>query len=258
MAVPEPSSVLITGASSGIGAALAEAYARAGSHLALTGRDQARLEAVATRCRAAGAEVATFALDVADRAAMAELIARCDAAHPLDLVHANAGVSGSTSGLAGGNRTEPVIRRIFAVNLDGVLNTILPVVPLMKERRRGQIAIMSSLAALLPLPGMAAYGATKAAVKSFGEALRMELRPHGIGVSVICPGYVRSRMTATLPDRQPLIMDAAKAAALIKRRLAGDPAVIGFPWPYYYLSWALGALPAWVRLPILGAYLREP
>lgn len=250
-------SLLITGASSGIGAALAEAYAAPGARLALTGRDGGRLDEVAALCRKAGASVSTHVVDVADRATMEALVAALDAERPLDLVIANAGIGGSTSGLKGGDRSEAVTRRIFAVNLDGVLNTVLPAVPLMAARRRGQIAIVSSLAAYIPLPGMAAYGATKSAIKSYGEALRMELRPKGIGVSVICPGYVRSRLTANGPKVQPFVKEASAAADLIKRRLARDPAVIAFPWPLLAATWAVGVLPSWLKLRLLSIGLKD-
>lgn len=252
MPEPSPQSILITGASSGIGAALADAYAGADVRLALTGRDATRLEDVAARCRARGAEVVAQIIDVADQQAMASFIAELDDVRPLDLVHANAGIGPSTSGLTTGALDNATIRRVFAVNLDGVLNTVLPAVARMKARRKGQIALMSSLAAYTPLPAITGYAATKAAVKSFGEGLRMELRPHGVGVTVICPGYVRSRLTANGPAFQPFVMDSSQAAALIKRRLARDPTIIAFPWPLHALTWAIGALPARVRQPILG------
>lgn len=252
MPEPSPRSVLITGASSGIGAALAETHAAPGVCLALTGRDGDRLEAVVARCRARGADARGRVVDVADRHAMTELIGALDSERPLDLVYANAGIGPSTSEGGGRPTDEAVVRRVFAVNLDGVLNTVLPAAALMKPRRRGQIALMSSLAAYTPLPGIGGYAATKAAVKSFGEGLRAELRPHGVAVTVICPGYVRSRLTANGPRVQPFVMEAEAAAALIKRRLARDPAVIAFPWPLHALTWLVGALPAGLRQPLLG------
>ncbi len=143
-AVPAPTSILITGASGGIGAALALAYARPGVRLALTGRDQTRLAGVAGACREAGAESRTEVLDVCKRARLAAWIAEVDRAAPLDLVIANAGIS---AGTGDGGETEAQARRIVATNFDGVLNTVLPAIACMGPRGRGQVAIMSSLAA---------------------------------------------------------------------------------------------------------------
>ncbi|HYG87028.1 MAG TPA: SDR family NAD(P)-dependent oxidoreductase [Azospirillum sp.] len=237
-------SVVITGASSGIGEALALAYAGPGAALGLTGRDAARLDGVAARCRARGAVVEAGVVDAADRAAMAAWFAGFDAAHPVDLVIANAGVSAGT-GLNG--ETEEQARRIFAVNLDGVLNTIYPAIDAMRGRGRGQVALMASLAGFRGMPGAPAYCASKAAVRVLGESLRGDLAGQGIGVSVICPGFVRSRMTARNPFPMPFLMDAGPAAELIKRRLARNAGRISFPWPMAAAVWLLSALPAgWV------------
>ncbi len=249
-----PESVLITGASSGIGDALAEAYAAPGVTLMLCGRDEARLEAVAGRCRARGAEVATAQFDVTDAAAAAHSVDEAASRAPLDLVIANAGISGGTEGGEGADQA----RRIFAVNLDGVLNTVLPAISAMQARGRGQIALMSSLAGFRGFPGAPAYCASKAAVRTWGEALRGALRGDGIEVSVICPGFVRSPMTADNPYPMPLIIDAEKAARIIKAGLARGRARIAFPWPLYFLVWAFGALspgltdPLFSRLPEKG------
>lgn len=235
-----PGAVLITGASSGIGEALARDYAESGRFLALSGRDEERLRAVAEACRGFGAEVAAQTVDVADRDATAEWIRGIDADHPLDLVIANAGISAGTGGRG---ESENQARDIFAVNLAGVLNTVWPALGPMRERRQGQIAIISSIAAFRGLPGAPAYSASKAAVKTYGEALRGWLAPEGIRVSVVCPGFVRTRMTDNNPYSMPFIMDAAKAARIIRRGLERDKARIAFPWPMYFLVWLLGALP---------------
>lgn len=241
---PSPRSVMITGASSGIGEALALAYAGPGVALGLTGRDAARLESVAERCRARGASVAADVVDAADRAAMAAWFAGFDSAHPVELVVANAGISAGT-GLDG--EPEEQARRIFAVNLDGVLNTLYPAVAAMRGRGRGQIALMASLAGFRGIPGAPAYCASKAAVRVLGESLRGELAGQGIGVSVICPGFVRSRMTARNPFPMPFLMDVDHAAELIRKRLARNVGRIAFPWPMAALVWLLAALPAgWV------------
>lgn len=249
-----PTSVLISGASSGIGAALALAYARDRARLALGGRDRSRLEDVARRCRALGADVATEIVDVTDRATTAAWVAASEA----DLVIANAGISGGTGG---GGESDEQVRRIFAVNVAGVFNTVHPAIAAMRARtaapdgRRGQIAIVSSLAGFRGFAGAPAYCASKAAVKVYGEALRPDLTAQGIGLSVICPGYVRSAMTAANDFPMPFLMDAERAAAIIKRGLARNAARIAFPWPMHMAAWLAGALPpAWLdatmrRLP---------
>lgn len=236
----DPRSILITGASSGIGAALARAYAAPGVRLALSGRDRERLDAVVASCRDLGAETEGAVLDVTDRAAMRDWVAAAHREIPLDLVVANAGIS---AGASGGGETEAQARSIFETNFDGVLNTVFPAIDAMRPRRRGQIALMSSAAAFRGFPGAPAYSATKAAVRVYGEALRGALYKDGIAVSVICPGFVRSRMTAVNRFRMPLLMDAERAAAIIRRGLARDKSRIAFPWPTYFLAWLTGSLP---------------
>ncbi|MFI4988454.1 MAG: SDR family NAD(P)-dependent oxidoreductase [Alphaproteobacteria bacterium] len=244
--------ILITGGSSGLGEALARAYAAPGIRLALSGRDEARLAMVAAACTAAGASVETVRLDVCEREAMAAWLRAADAALPLDLVIANAGISLGSG--EGGARAERV-RRIFAVNLDGVVNTVEPAIALMAPRRRGQIALMSSLAGFRGMPSADAYSASKAAVKAYGEALGGSLASLGIAVSVICPGFVKSRMTDANAFPMPLLMAAERAAAIIKRDLARGKPRIAFPFRLYAAVWLLAALPPaltdrWlVRLP---------
>lgn len=247
-----PKSVLITGASSGIGAALAAAYSENGIHLALSGRDAKRLEAAADAARAAGATVDTARLDVRDKAAMRAWIDSVDDAAPLDLVIANAGISGGTGG---DGESEIQAREITAVNFDGMLNTVHPAIERMQARGRGQIALVSSLAGFRGFAGAPAYSAAKAAVRTYGEALRGALHDDGIAVSVICPGFVESRMTAANKYRMPLLMSAERAAGIIRRGLARNKARIAFPFPTYFLSWFLGSLapsltdPVFRRLP---------
>lgn len=234
--------ILITGASSGIGEALARHYAGAGTSLALTGRDAERLAAVAAACSAAGATVLAEALDATDRAGMADFIARANAQRPLGLIVANAGIS---AGTGSGSETPEQMRRILAVNVEGVLNTVEPALALMRERGQGQVALMASLAAFRGFPGAPAYSATKAFVKVWGEGLRGHLAGQGIKVSVICPGFVRSRMTAVNRFKMPLLWDAERAARHIAHGLARNKARIAFPFPLYWLVWLIGTLPPW-------------
>jgi short-subunit dehydrogenase len=244
----QPAHILITGASSGIGAALALAYARPGAHLSLGGRNHARLDEVAAAARSRGASTAAETLDICDRAAVAAWIAAADSHTPLDLVIANAGISGGTHG---GPETPEQTRAIFAVNLDGVLNTALPAIPLMTARRSGQIAIISSLAGFRGFPGAPAYSGSKAAVKAWGEGLRGDLAPLGVKVNVVLPGFIKSPMTDANQFRMPFLMSAERAAGIIQRGLAADRARIAFPFPTAFLAWALGALSPVIADPML-------
>jgi short-subunit dehydrogenase len=220
---PTPRSILITGASSGIGAALARRYARPGIHLALGGRDPSRLAITAAACRQAGADVTARTVDVTDRPAMTDWISGVDQDAPLDLVIANAGTAGRDLP-DGPERT----RAIFTVNLDGVLNTIEPAEAAMVRRGSGHLALMSSLASFHGSPNLAAYCGSKAAVRLLGEGLRQPLARKGIVVSVICPGFVRTPMNAGVHPRLPLTMSAERAAAIIARGLARGSARIAF------------------------------
>ncbi len=247
-AMNEPRSILITGASSGIGAALARLYAGPGVRLALGGRDAGRLNHVAADCRTAGAEVETAAVDVTDGAATEDWVAAADAGAPLDLVIANAGISGGTFG---GGESRQQAAAIFATNVDGIIHTVHPAAERMRLRKRGQIAVMSSLASFRGLPGAPAYSASKAAVRSYGEALRGTLHRHNVGVSVICPGFIRTPMTDINGFRMPLLMEADRAARIIRRGLARNRARIAFPLRLYALVWLLGALPPSWSDPLL-------
>ena len=245
----DPRSILITGASSGIGAALACLYATKGVALMLGGRDAGRLAKVAADCRSAGAEVSEAVVDVVDRAAMAGWVVEADNRQPIDLVIANAGVS---AGTADGEEKAEQLRALFATNVDGAFNTVLPLLPGMRQRRRGQIALMSSLASFRGFPGAPGYSASKAALRIWGEGLHGDLHQSGITVSVICPGFVASPMTSDNPFPMPMLMPADRAARIIRRGLAKDRARIAFPLPMYAGAWLLGALPpaltdSWLR-----------
>lgn len=246
--------IVITGASSGLGAALALAYAAPGVVLGLMGRDEARLQMMAAACLSKGAEVIIGHVDVVDVAAMQAWLTNFDEQYPIDMLIANAGISGGM-GRAKGEATD-LVRRIFAVNVDGVLNTLLPIVPRMCNRERGQIAIISSLAGMRGLPSAPAYSASKAAVKHYGEALRGQIGRYGVRVSVVCPGYIKTPLTDVNDFYMPFLMSPEHAAQRIKMGLARNQSRIAFPrrlyWPLWFLSclppmstdWFFAALPA--------------
>lgn len=254
MTVMKPRSILITGASSGIGAALAHQYAGPDAKLFLGGRSATRLADVAAGCGARGAAVETATIDVTEAPALARWIEAADDASSLDLVIANAGIS---AGTGGSGEDADQTRQIFAVNVDGVVNTVMPALARMRGRGRGQIAIVSSLAGLRGFPGAPAYAASKAAVRVWGESLRAHHGPEGIAISVICPGFIETPMTADNRYRMPLLMDADRAAALMSRGLARNRGRIAFPWPLYALALLFTALPGPIVDPILRRMPRK-
>lgn len=220
-------SILITGGSSGIGAALARYYAAPGVFIALSGRNAERLNDVAQELKEKGAHVDARVIDVSDETAMADWISDIDDKHPLDLVIANAGIGLSTDKT---RSLHDITKQTFAVNVTGVFNTIHPALAQMKDRKNGQIAIMSSLAGFRGMPGAAPYSASKVAVKAYGDALRGAYWGR-VKINVICPGFVESRMTAGNRFPMPFLMTAEKAVRIIDRGLKRNKGVIAFPFP---------------------------
>ncbi|MDD4616695.1 MAG: SDR family NAD(P)-dependent oxidoreductase [Alphaproteobacteria bacterium] len=235
-----PKHILITGASSGVGAALALEYAAAGITLSLHGRNRERLLETATKARGHGATVAIRDGDVSQATDMADWLAERDAVQPLDLVIANAGISGATSRV---HQMAEQTKAIFDVNVLGVFNTIHPALPLMKDRGKGQIAILSSLAGFCGFAGASAYGASKAAIRIYGEALRCEMAPFGVEVNVVCPGFIRTPMTNQNHCPMPFLMTPERAAKRIREGLERNLARVAFPWQMYAAIRLLIALP---------------
>jgi len=243
----DPRSVLITGATGGIGAALAAAYARPGRKLFLQGRREERLRELARECERRGAEVAAKPLDLLH---MPALLAWLEAIAPhVDLAIVNAGV---TSNVRRGEGW-PEIDRLLQVNVRAALATAALLAEAMRQRRRGQIALMSSIAGYFGLPLTPAYSASKAALKAYGEALRGALADDGVEVNVVMPGFVRTPMSDQFPGPKRFMLSPEDAAARIVRGLERNQARIAFPFPSSFAMWALAALPAAAAGRILRA-----
>jgi short-subunit dehydrogenase len=243
-----PKSILITGASSGIGTALALYYAAPEVTLFISGRDQERLDEVARQCRDAGASVSVWVGDVTDEAGLKDWIYSCDDDCPLNLVIANAGVALGATEVKGLHQAAV---DSFSINVNGVFNTVHPALEVMSSRRpypvkNAQVAVMSSVMGYAGMARSPAYSSSKATVKHYGQALRGAFRGMGIGVSVICPGYVSSALTDRNTSTMPFLIDAEKAARIIAKGLARNKARITFPWQMVLITRLAINLPAFL------------
>lgn len=243
--------VLITGATGAIGGALAEVYAAPGVELHLHGRNEAKLAAVAARCSALGANVQTSRFDLRDTTALRGWISSICTTQALDLVIINAGMN-TNIGPAGEGELWDEVEALIDINLKASMAIASEVLPAMRQRACGQIALVSSLAGYFGLPVTPAYCASKAGIKAYGEALRGWLAPEGIRVNVIMPGYVESPMCDAMPGPKPFLWQPPRAAKFIQRGLAADRARISFPFPLNLGTWFLAILPAAVSLRILA------
>ena len=177
---------------------------------------------------------------------MHEYLVSLDARSPIDLLIANAGIlRGSSDGEI--LESEEDSLAVLETNVIGLANTIHPLLPRMIARRQGQIAIMSSIAGLAPVPQMPSYSASKSAVLAYGLALRAVLHSQGIGVSVICPGFIDTPMTVQIRGSKPFMISAEKAARRICRGLEQNRAVIAFPRFLATITRINGMLPDWAR-----------
>jgi len=222
--------VAITGASSGLGAALALSYAGPQTVLGLVARNRERLAATEAACRAAGARVESAAIDVADGDALAAWLEDFDRAHQVELLIANAGTSAGPDPDSPGEPAATTLRQI-EVNLVGAVNTIAPLVPRLCARGRGRIAAIASVAAFRGLPYSPGYSASKAGLRAYAEALRPLLAPHGVGVTVVCPGFFTSPMTDRWDGPTPFLASGERAARRIKNGIDRGRARVDFPWP---------------------------
>ncbi len=240
MGADAPLRVFLTGASSGLGEALARHYATRGATLGLVARRAGELDRVARSL--SPATVSTYAADVRDGDAMTAAARDFVAKHGMpDIVVANAGVSRGT--LVEHADDLDVFRAVFDTNVAGIVHTFHPFVAPMRTAGRGTLVGIASVAGFRGLPGAAAYSASKAAAITLLESLRVELHASGVRVVTVCPGYVATPMTARNPYRMPFLMDADRAATSIARAIARGKRFHVLPWPMALVGRLLRTLP---------------
>jgi NAD(P)-dependent dehydrogenase (short-subunit alcohol dehydrogenase family) len=246
-----PRTVFITGASSGIGRALALEYATGGARVALAARRVDELERTLAQVRAQGGDGIVVPLDVTDPGAVQDGVARAARElGSLEMVIANAGFGGQTP--ATSMRWEEV-GPMLRTNIEGAIATLVAAVPILMAQKHGQLVGISSLAGRRGLPQAATYSASKAALSAFLESARMDLAPAGIRVTDVMPGFVHTPATVAATNPMPFVWPVEKAARVIVRRLERAPAVISFPWPLVLLTALARILPHWLYAPIVRA-----
>jgi short-subunit dehydrogenase len=246
---------IITGASSGIGWALAKELSAQGCAVGLIARREELLAKLAAEVAATGGKVAWAVADVTDRGSVEAAIASIrKTLGPIEIAVANAGVGMATL-------LDPVnvddIEQTFRVNVLGVVYMLAAVMPEMLARKAGQLVAVSSIAGYRGLPGESAYCASKAAVNTYMDGLRIQLRGTGVYASTICPGFVTTPMTADFTFSMPGLMTAEYAARRIARAIRRKEKVANFPWRLKFLTVLSRWVPDWWIKWVMGGYSTE-
>jgi short-subunit dehydrogenase len=258
MAIPSPKRALVTGASGGLGAALAAKLAARGVEVWLAARRQDALERNAAAIVAAGGAAHALRMDLAHPDDVARAVEKLDdESGGIDLVVANAAVAGLAAATPASRLTWPEARDLLQINLTGNVASIVPLIPRMLARGHGHIVGISSTAALGPNPRFAAYAASKVALSYFLEGIGMELRPRGVAVTVVQPGFMRTPAADGVKEPMPFILETDEAVAIIDKAIRQRRRKLTFPWPLAFVQRMSNALPAPVRDPLLLHVTRE-
>jgi short-subunit dehydrogenase len=252
--MPQNLRVIITGASSGIGSALAKLYALRGATLGLIARRRIELEQIVAPFPGS---VEIYPADVRDAAALQAAAADFIAKHGCpDIVIANAGVSvGTLTQLPEDLRA---FQDVFDINVIGMVKTFQPFIEPMRQARSGTLAGIASVAGYRGLPGSAAYSASKAAAISYLESLRVELKTSGIRVVTICPGYIATPMTERNPYPMPFLIDADTGARKISHAIDCGKTYTVIPWQMAVVARVLRVLPNWLYDRLLQSAPHKP
>lgn len=254
MTASKPPIVFLTGASTGIGEAFARLYAKRGAQLGLVARRGDLLEKLAAELNP---KPAIYVADVSDAAAMkaaaSEFMARFGVP---DIVIANAGVSVGT--LTGQDEDLEVFQRVFDINVLGMVHTFHPFVEPMKAAGKGTLVGIASVAGFRGIPGGGAYSASKAACITYCEALRVELKKAGVSVVTICPGYIRTPMTAVNKFKMPFLIGVDDAVERFARAIDAKTSFTVIPWTMGIAARVLRVLPNWLYDALFQRMPRKP
>ncbi len=243
--------VLITGASSGIGEALALELAERGAILGLVARREDMLRDLAARCESAGGKARFFAADVTDAEAMQRAAAalRDEFGH-IDILIANAGIGGNNAETR--DLRPEAVKKVIDINLLGAANAVYAVLPQMLERGSGHLVAISSLAGFRGLPKSAAYSASKAGMTAFFESVRLDVQHRGVDVTIIQPGFIRTPLTSGRANKMPYLMELDDAIPHFIRAIEKKKKFAAFPWQLATLVRAGRIFPAWLYDRIAG------
>lgn len=243
--------IFLTGASSGIGEALAVALAKKGAVLGLVARRKELLDELAKQCEEVGGTARVFACDVTDAEALQTSANEfCKEFGHIDIMIANAGI--------GGNNKETreyrpdAVKKLIDINLLGSANAVYAVVNSMIERKSGQLVAISSLAGFRGLPKSAAYSASKAGMTAFFESVRLDVARHGVDVTIIQPGFIKTPLTSGRENQMPFLMELDDAIPLFIKAIENKKRFAAFPWQLATVVRAGKYMPAWLYDRIVG------
>ena len=249
--------VFLTGASSGIGEALAVAMAKRGAKLGLVARREELLKELAEKCERSGGKARYFAVDVTDANAVAEAAESLrNEFGKIDILIANAGIGGNNAETR--NLNPEAVAKVININLLGAVNAVSAVLPSMLENKSGRIVAVSSLAGFRGLPKSAAYSASKAGMTAFFESVRLDVQHKGVAVTIIQPGFIKTPLTSGRENKMPFLMELEDSIPLFLRAIERKKRFAAFPWQLATIVRAGKFFPAWLYDRIAsGAKYRE-
>jgi short-subunit dehydrogenase len=249
--------VFLTGASSGIGEALALAMAKRGAILGLLARREELLIELAGKCVAVGGKARYFAVDVVDAEAVSQAAEKLlNEFGRIDVLIANAGIGGNNA--LTGKLNPEAVAEVINVNLLGAVNAVSAVLPQMLENKSGQLVAISSLAGFRGLPKSAAYSASKAGMTAFFESVRLDVQAKGVAVTIIQPGFIKTPLTSGRRHKMPFLMELEDSVPLFLNAIEKRKKFAAFPWQLAALVRAARFFPAWLYDRVAGrAKFRE-